>query len=93
MENKKPSSVDLILFTHWFDATDTPEEVKDKGEPMGYSDDVLIDVDGWRTTFRVGYKDTDSNEWFLYDHMVTIDLEGMKWTTLPLNKAELTNPN
>jgi hypothetical protein len=57
------------------------------------SEDVLIDVDGWRTTFRVGYKDIRSNKWFTYADDVDIDLEGMKWTTLPLNKAELKNPN
>lgn len=93
MKNEKPSS-DELLFTNWFNHDQNPEQAWYNGKPQeGMSEDVLIDVDGWRTTFRVGYKNIKEDKWDLYQDDVDIDLEGMKWTTLPLNKAKLNDPN
>jgi hypothetical protein len=44
--------------------------------------DVLIDIDGYRTTFRVGYYDMKMKRWELYDKtrlIDLIDLDDMRW--------------
>lgn len=82
------------IFNHggWHTSKETPTLVFDsEGLPEDMSVDVLIDVDGNRKTFRVGYYDIDfetkEGTWTLYgDERIDIELDHMKWTYLPLNK-------
>jgi hypothetical protein len=84
-EDEKESKSNL-LFTNWNTFKEIPALTAD-GE---MSEDVLIDVDGNRKTFRVGFCDieheTNKATWTLYDQDEEIDLKHMKWTNLPLNK-------
>jgi hypothetical protein len=68
-----------------------PTEVLLEGEKEGYSEDVLIDIDGYRNKFRTGWYDFDDKTWRLHDieAQKEIDLNHMKWTELPLNKEPL----
>ena len=61
-------------------------------EGMKITQDVLIDVDGNRDTFRVGWYDHDDGEWRLHDvnAMQYID-NHMRWSFLPLAIYD-TNP-
>ena len=77
-----------LHFTNFHDMDDHPE-VGDEG----YSDDVLIDLDGWRKDFRIGYYDKD-NGWQVYQHAhdgeeTKLDLKHGKWTHLPINKENI----
>lgn len=79
-----------LLFTNWHAGNEFPTEVLVEGEKDGYSEDVLIDLDGYRKTFRTGWYDFDDKAWRLHNKAEekNIDLEHMKWTELPLNKEE-----
>lgn len=52
-----------------------------------FSNDVLIDIDGTKKTFRVGYLNIDqesgAREWIIYDKDETIDIINMRWQYLP----------
>lgn len=81
----------MLLFTNWHTSKEKPKErLHPNGIAAEMSEDVLIDVDGNRKTFRVGFYDIDfetkGGTWTLYDEDETIDLDHMKWTELPLNK-------
>lgn len=67
----------------WNDNSTQPE-----GGTEGYTEDVLIDIDGNRNTFRVGYYDHDAKKWFLYVNDDTIDVENMRWARLPFKTKE-----
>lgn len=73
--------------TVYYGATDTPPSI---GENEGYSDDVLIDIDGYRKHFSIGYYDYDNKRWFIRDEesRPDLDLEHMSWTYLPLAKYD-----
>lgn len=51
------------------------------------SGDKLIDIDGNRKTFRVGWYDSDERQWHYYheENDQPIDQKNMKWTELPLS--------
>jgi hypothetical protein len=67
------------------------ENEKSGNVKQGYSEEVLIDLDGNRKDFRTGWYDFDDKAWRLHDKAEekNIDLEHMKWTELPLNKEPL----
>lgn len=76
-----------LHFTNFHSMDEHPETGED-----GYSDDVLIDLDGWRKDFRIGYYDKD-NGWEVYQHYLDgestkLDLKHGKWTYLPINKGK-----
>lgn len=78
-----------LLFTDFHPSTEYPAEEVIKGEGQGYSEEVLIDIDGWRKKFRIGYYDMDNKMWLLVESTDKIDLDHMRWTELPLNKEEI----
>jgi hypothetical protein len=73
------------VFTAAYDATVFPPREADKESDS--SDDVLIDVDGNRETFVIGWYDYDTKEWSNRDQH-PMDLENMKWSYLPFVKYE-----
>lgn len=75
----------------WHDHEAVPEEVIHEGERQGYSDDVLIDLDGHRKDYAIGWYDFDTKEWALDSEKFTqddIDHEHMSWRRLPLAKYD-----
>lgn len=62
-----------------YGASELPPSI---GETEGYSDDVLIDLDGYRKYFAIGYYDHDNKRWFVRDEdsRQDLDLKHMKWT-------------
>lgn len=61
------------------------DEVPKGNFPDGYSFDVLIDLNGKRKDFRVGWYDFDNKEWMF--HVMdtsSIVLQHLSWTKLPL---------
>lgn len=77
----------------WYGQEERPEQVlidsKKEGRPhqtAGYSKDVLIDMDGYRKNFRIGWYDFDDKEWRLHDKGAeeSLDIKNMRWQTLPL---------
>lgn len=73
----------LVVGTH----TDIPP---DSGAEEGYSDDYLIDVDGYRKHFTIGFYDHDDKRWILHDDDLrsSFVLEHMTWQRLPLTKYD-----
>lgn len=78
----------------WYSADQHPNDVE-TGKPMtdneghGYSDNVLIDLDGWRKDFAIGWYDHDNKEWMFHqEDKSLLDLKHMKWTYLPLAKYD-----
>lgn len=78
----------------WYSADQHPNDVE-TGKPMtdneghGYSDNVLIDLDGWRKDFAIGWYDHDNKEWMFHqEDKSLLDLNHMKWTYLPLAKYD-----
>lgn len=64
-------------------------DVKPKDSGRGLSDDVLIDLTGWRLSFTVGYYNHHDHLWIFRGGDVDaklFDLKGLKWTYLPLNE-------
>lgn len=57
------------------------EVIANDGTPDGYTKDVLIDLDGNKKNFRVGWYDTDDKEWRLYSDD-TIDMKHAVYTKL-----------
>jgi hypothetical protein len=56
---------------------------------MNISVDVLIDVDGKRETFVMGWFDFDLNHWVSGDdHFQKVVLSKMKWAFLPLRRLD-----
>lgn len=51
----------------------------------GISSDKLIDIDGNRKTFRVGWYASSERQWYFYheENDQPIDQKNMKWTNLP----------
>lgn len=59
------------------------------GNGEGFSDDVLIDLDGWRKHFAIGWYDHDDKEWrFHQEDRSQFEPANMKWTYLPLEKYD-----
>ena len=83
----------VLLFTDFHTSAEIPKEEVIKGEKQGYSEEVLIDIDGWRKKFRIGYYDIDNKMWLLIESTDKIDLEHMRWTELPLNKEPIEEEN
>lgn len=82
-----------LLFTNWHNSKEFPAEITLNGEPEGYSEDVLIDIDGYRKNFRVGWYDFDDKEWRLYDVVAQKEIDlawDIRWTELPLNREQNT---
>lgn len=67
-------------FTNFHTGKEKPEGLKNENQ----TDDILIDVDGWRETFRVGFYNLKDHQWEVYDKTVVIDFDDMVWTHLPL---------
>ncbi|MBT1702972.1 hypothetical protein [Chryseosolibacter indicus] len=65
----------------WHKGTEPPQDL---GE--GFSEDVLIDLDGSRENFRVGWYDHDEHCWYTHDknHGIELKSELIMWTSLPL---------
>lgn len=74
-----------MMFTNFYPSTEHPAEEVIKDEGQGYSEEVLIDIDGYRLFFRIGYYDMEIKEWLLLDSKDKIDLKHMRWTHLPLD--------
>lgn len=76
-----------------FDANTFGPDEAPVEQAHGYSTDVLIDIDGNRTDFRIGWYEYDTKEWRLHDihaqHCIV--KRGMRWSFLPLAIYE-TNP-
>jgi hypothetical protein len=77
-------------FNHggWHNSTEFPKpnykEWVDEGGPT-YSEDVLIDIDGYRKRFRVGWYDFEDKQWNLYDlETGTFEVDNLRWTCIPL---------
>jgi hypothetical protein len=75
-------SAEHLLFTNWHTSKEIPE-VDTKEEDL--TEYVLIDPDGYRTDFTIGYYNTGSKEWVSREGK-SIDVDHMKWTELPLDK-------
>lgn len=73
-----------LHFTNFHSMDEHPEEVN--GE--GYTDDVLIDIDGKRETFRVGWYDPERDQWYLHDKKEHVELDVALWCHLPLIKND-----
>lgn len=72
-----------------YKASDFPR--KDQKLPF-LSDNVLIDVDGWRTTFIIGYYHFNEKRWYaVHGDQDAIDQEKMIWQYLPLAKYNSSN--
>lgn len=55
----------------------------------GCSENVLIDLNGWRRDFRVGWYDHNNKQWMFHvDDISVLELDHMTWTYLPLNKEK-----
>lgn len=79
-----------VFDANTFGPDEVPAAVTVDEVNYGYSCDVLIDVDGNRNNFRIGWYDYDEEEWMTHskNHTVT---DGMRWSFLPLAIYE-TNP-
>jgi hypothetical protein len=82
-------SKDIVFDANTFGPNEVPCEVITNNERAGYSHDVLIDLDGTRTHFSVGYYLFDdyrpgTGEWMLYKAGQEVDPENMRWSFLPL---------
>lgn len=63
-------------------------EAPDRDGEEDYSDDVLIDLDGSRESYRVGWYDFENQTWRLHDLDSAIEEEHAKWCYLPLAKYD-----
>lgn len=74
----------------WHDHESVPEEVIHKGEGQGYSDDVLIDMNGNRKNFTIGWFDHDDKEWkFYWEDTSMLEPKHLHWQKLPLKKYDV----
>jgi hypothetical protein len=64
-----------------FESHQLPENTGD-----GFSEDVLIDIDGMRKKFVVGWYDFDEKKWVTDVVAVKINQKKMKWLKLPLDR-------
>lgn len=73
-ENCKLKDMEATLAYHH---KETPEQ----NPSEDYSYDVVIDLDGNRKNFRIGWYDFTEKEWRFHDHEAyrSLDLEHMKW--------------
>lgn len=81
-ENRKAfAHVDMVLDASWHGINDMPFDGDD-----GYTDSVLIDIDGNRKTFTIGWHDNDDKVWRnIGDDEID---PTMKWQYLPLAKYD-----
>lgn len=89
MEDKKDElSLNPWILEFFTDET-KPKEAERLSEKQGHSEDVLIDIDGWRKEFRVGWYDHERDIWYLHDKSMEkyIERARMKWTYLPIYKG------
>ncbi len=78
----------IIFNAGWHCSGDHPRRVKDEE----FSDNVLIDMDGRRMHYRVGWYDFKDRKWHIYDrnYDTSKNREGLavskhlKWSYLPL---------
>lgn len=82
----------IVFDANTFGPDEVPVEQVLNGEYTGYSTDVLIDIDGDRKHFAIGYYlfDRDGDEWITYELKTKIG-PGMRWSFLPLAIYD-TNP-
>jgi hypothetical protein len=73
-----------VLDATFHKATEIPNHKKEDG----YSESVLIDVDGWRKNFAIGWYDLDMNKWINQDihSQSELDQKNLKWQYLPFQK-------
>ena len=71
----------VTYFTLAHPMSEIPEDVR--GE--GYSEDVLIDVNGTGKIFRVGWYDFDDEKWWFHDQSAenNFDEDYAVWFKLP----------
>lgn len=62
-----------------------PEEIPVNGTEYE-SEQVLIDVNGNRNQFAIGYYDKKDKDWVVYHSTEYLELEHMKWTYLPIQR-------
>lgn len=79
----------MLFYEEFHPGTVAP--VKSKANE-GVTEDVLIDVDGERTTFLVGWYDHSDRTWRLYSDGSAYVTRGMKWAYLPLRLYETVKP-
>lgn len=86
-QNKEAfAPVDKVLDASWFVSSDHPKESEIN---CGYSDDVLIDVDGKRKTLVNGWYDYDDKIWRSGDDRFEGERESeILWQYLPLAKYD-----
>lgn len=72
------------IFDIWHPISEHPTQDGDED----YSDDVIIDLDGYRETFRVGWYDFENQAWRLHDLDSAVEEDNAKWSYLPLNKYD-----
>lgn len=89
MEDKKDELNLKPWILEFFTDETKPKEAERLSEKQGHSEDVLIDIDGWRKFFRVGVYDHEADEWRLHDKSMQqhLDRKHMKWTYLPIYKG------
>lgn len=60
------------------------------GNGDGFSDDYLIDLDGYRTLYAIGFFDHANARWIIHDadKRTLFELEHMTWQRLPLAKYD-----
>jgi hypothetical protein len=75
----------MNILNSWGEAFDSNQLPENTGD--GFSEDVLIDIDGNRKKFIVGWYDFDDKEWTSDAASVKIDREKMKWMNLPHSKG------
>lgn len=65
----------------WFPPETLPVDL---GE--GYSNNVLIDMDGSRNHYSIGWYDHDESKWFFQGDDSFFHPTAMRWSNLPLTK-------
>lgn len=62
----------------------------DSGDNEGYSDNYLIDLDGYRKNFAIGHYDLDDRKWIIHDddQRTAFEPDHMTWQRLPLAKYD-----
>jgi len=78
---------DIIIFDVLHDGNEYPYRL----DVQGYSDSVLIDPDGTRNFFTIGWYDFDEQKWVNNDDHDLTNKDKLRWQYLPLNKYDNIN--
>ena len=74
---------DIVFDANTFGHDEVPVESVINGEAPGYSTDVLIDIDGFRRNFQIGWYDHEDKQWNLHAHGFHVTVH-MRWSFLQL---------